>query len=79
MKAKRDIVNSVFNSTEEKHNKEISSLKDQIAELTNLVKVVITPQSEAATRPRDNMAEEEAIAMMQNQIFAKHNPKKLVD
>jgi integrase len=79
MKAKRDIVNSVFNSTEEKHNKEISSLKDQIAELTNLVKVVITPQSEAATRPRDNMAEEEAIAMMQNQIFAKHNPKKMVD
>ena len=79
MKAKRDIVNSVFNSTEEKHDKEISSLKDQITELTNLVKVVITPQAEACSRPKDNIAEEEAIAMMQNQIFMKPNLKKTVD
>ena len=79
MKAKRDIVNSVFNTAEEKHDKEISSLKDQIAELTNLVKVVITPQSEACTKPKENIAEEEAIAMMQNQIFMKHNVKKIVD
>ncbi len=79
MKAKRDIVNAVFNTTEEKHNKEIHDLKDQITELTNLVKVVITPQSEACSKPKENMAEEEAIAMMQNQIFMKHNVKKTVD
>jgi integrase len=78
MKAKRDIINSVFNTTDEKNNQEIKDLKAQIAELTNLVKVVITPQSEACTPPT-NMAEQEAVAMLQNQIFMKHNPKRLVD
>ncbi len=79
MKAKRDIVNAVFNTTEEKHNKDIKDLREQITELTKLVKVVITPQSEACTPPTENIAEEEAIALMKNQIFMKHNPKKVVD
>jgi len=78
MKAKRDIINSVFNTTEDKHNQEIKDLREQISELTNLVKVVITPQTEVCARPT-NMAEQEAVAMLQNQIFMKHNPKRLVD
>ncbi|RLE39502.1 hypothetical protein DRJ17_00955 [Candidatus Woesearchaeota archaeon] len=78
MKAKRDIINSVFNSNEEKQNKEINELKDQIRQLTELVKVVVTPQTEACTPPT-KIAEEEAIAMMKNQIFMKHNPKKMID
>ena len=60
-------------------NKEIRILEDQIGELTKLVKVVITPQTEACTPVNENIAEEEAIALMKNQIFMKHNPKKMVD
>jgi integrase len=79
MRAKRDIVNSVFNTVEEKQNQEISDLKEQIQQLTKLVKVVVTPQAEACTPVTDKIAEEEAIAMMKNQIFMKHNPKQTVD
>ncbi len=75
MKAKRDIVESVFNTTEEQHTVEISDLKDQIKQLTELVKVVITPQKEACTAPT-KIAEEEALALMQNQLFSKHTIKK---
>lgn len=78
MKAKRDIINTVFNTTEEKQNKEINELKDQIQQLTELVKVVVTPQTEACTAPT-KIAEEEAIALMKNQIFMKHNPRRVLE
>ena len=69
LQAKRDIVNSVFNTVEEKHSVEITELKNQITELTNLVKVIATPQSEACTPATNKFAQDEAIMMLQNDLF----------
>ena len=40
-----------------------------------LVRVVVTPQKEACTPPT-RIAEDEALALMQNQLFSKHSLKK---
>ncbi len=76
LQAKRDIVNAVFNTTEEKHSVEIDQLKNQITELTNLVKVIATPQSAACTPATHKFAEEEAIMMLQNNLF---NQKRRIE
>lgn len=79
MRAKRDIVNSVFNTKEEKQQKEIAGLNDKIEKLTQMMEVMMTPQSQVSPAARHKMAEEESIAMLKNQIFAKHQKKNLVD
>ena len=48
---------------------EITELKNQISELTNLVKVIATPQAAACTPATHKFAEEEAIMMLQNNFF----------
>ena len=71
MVAKRDIVNEVFNVREETENYQVSQLKDEIAELKDLIRqsMIIRDPSAPYVKKERNMAVEEAERAMQNRAI----------